>query len=300
MHPSTPVSLYRIIASSDTATAPASRPAGDPYALHTLQYAILGLGALLLIGWLVRSLSRPRKFGLADAPGRKNNLTPVHVLGIFILCYLFAKTGSSFLAEMHEVPETRAIILGGIAGRVLAIAAIMVMAAYTFKNGLFRGLGFSGRHCFFDSIRAVAAYLMVFPACFLLLVISVWIAEQVAPGFEKIHTVLKPLSTAGPGWIAIILISSVLLTPLYEELFFRGLLQSLFRRHLGPWPSIVLSSALFGLAHFPLPHTIAPLAALGVALGYNYERTGRLWAPIVTHGLFNLVSVFVYLDIGAG
>lgn len=300
MHPSTHVSLYRIIASSDTAAAPASRPAGDIYALHPFQYTILGLGTLLLIGWLARSLVRPRKFGLADAPGRKNTLTPVHVLGVFFICHLLAATGASFLVEMHEVPDVRAIILGGMAGRVMAIAGIVVMAAYTFNTGIFRGLGLSGRHCFFDSIRAVAAYLMVFPVCFLLLAVSAWITEQIAPGFEKIHTVLKPLSTAGAGWVAIILISSVLVTPIYEELFFRGLLQSLFRRYLGPWPSIVLASLLFGLAHFPLPHTIAPLVALGIALGYNYERSGRLWAPIVIHALFNLVSVFVYLDIAAG
>ena len=60
----------------------------------------------------------------------------------------------------------------------------------------------------------------------------------------------------------------------------------------------MLTSAIFAMLHWdtvasadgewvPLP----ALFALGVVLGYNYERSGRLVAPILIHALFNGVSV---------
>jgi membrane protease YdiL (CAAX protease family) len=33
------------------------------------------------------------------------------------------------------------------------------------------------------------------------------------------------------------------------------------------------------------------LVILGIVLGYNYERSGRLWAPIMIHALFNALSI---------
>ena len=39
------------------------------------------------------------------------------------------------------------------------------------------------------------------------------------------------------------------------------------------------------------PHVVAPLIVLGVILGYVYERTGSLVAPITLHLLFNFKTM---------
>jgi membrane protease YdiL (CAAX protease family) len=38
-----------------------------------------------------------------------------------------------------------------------------------------------------------------------------------------------------------------------------------------------------------------PLFVLAVCFGYVYERTGKLWAPILMHALFNATSITLAL-----
>ena len=43
------------------------------------------------------------------------------------------------------------------------------------------------------------------------------------------------------------------------------------------------------------------LVVLGLVLGYNYERTGRLTAPILIHSLFNaFMTISTLAQAGAG
>jgi len=46
---------------------------------------------------------------------------------------------------------------------------------------------------------------------------------------------------------------------------------------------------LFTFVHYPHWQNMPALLALSIVLGYNYERSGRLVGPIVTHALFNAV-----------
>ena len=78
-------------------------------------------------------------------------------------------------------------------------------------------------------------------------------------------------------------------------MFFRGIVQSMLRRWTrGVWPAVLASSALFAAFHINQPQAIPSLFALAVALGYSYERTGRLFAPILAHALFNAVNLAVW------
>ena len=40
---------------------------------------------------------------------------------------------------------------------------------------------------------------------------------------------------------------------------------------------------MFGLMHYTQPQYVLPLAVLGAVLGYVYEHTGSLVAPILIH-----------------
>lgn len=80
--------------------------------------------------------------------------------------------------------------------------------------------------------------------------------------------------------------------PFVEELFFRGLLQRSLLRRLGPLPAVVISSTLFGLAHYE-PLQLLALVAFGAVLGAMAHRTGRLGPGIMAHVAFNAVTVIV-------
>lgn len=81
--------------------------------------------------------------------------------------------------------------------------------------------------------------------------------------------------------------SVVLLAPVAEETFFRGLLFGGLRRWAKAWPSILVSAVLFALVHVD-PIVILPILFLGVVLSWIVERRRSLVPAIVAHLAFNL------------
>jgi len=86
-----------------------------------------------------------------------------------------------------------------------------------------------------------------------------------------------------------ILAGSVLIAPFCEELFFRGFLLTGLRHELTPIWAILVSAALFAIAHAD-PGSFIPLFAIGICLGFLRLRTGSTWANISLHMLNNLLS----------
>jgi len=81
------------------------------------------------------------------------------------------------------------------------------------------------------------------------------------------------------------------LTPLVEELIFRGLIFRRLKRSMGnPKHAIIFSGILFGFYHGNLVQTIYGCLA-GVLLAYLYEKYGSIKAPILAHVLMNLVAL---------
>lgn len=108
----------------------------------------------------------------------------------------------------------------------------------------------------------------------------------------------------GTGWLLLIpAFMTVVLAPLFEELYFRGVL---LRGLLGVWRtrlaivgvagSVLVDSALFGVAHLGSDAWIQlpGLVALGVILCVLAIRSGRLGPSILTHAGFNLLAVVVF------
>jgi hypothetical protein len=93
---------------------------------------------------------------------------------------------------------------------------------------------------------------------------------------------------------------AVVISPIIEELFFRGFLLTFLKNYTTPLVAIVLSSGVFAFAHLNLGVAI-PLWFLGIALGLAYEHTGSLLVPMTIHGCFNLTTALaVLLDKGNG
>jgi membrane protease YdiL (CAAX protease family) len=94
----------------------------------------------------------------------------------------------------------------------------------------------------------------------------------------------------------ILFVSAVLLAPLAEELFFRGMLFQSLRTHHGLRLGMILSAAAFSLAHLE-PSVLATVLVtasifpLGLLLAWLLARRGTLAVPVVVHGVFNLLGV---------
>jgi CAAX protease family protein len=90
-----------------------------------------------------------------------------------------------------------------------------------------------------------------------------------------------------PVWFFIV---GAILAPLVEEIFFRGFLFQGFRARYGWVPGLLLSSAIFGLAHLD-PAALIPTFILGCLLAYLYQRSNSIWPGVILHMLVNSLGL---------
>ena len=119
-------------------------------------------------------------------------------------------------------------------------------------------------------------------------------------------TGLVPAPSLGPPDVGLLLVSAigiVLVSPVLEELFFRGLFQRLLAAELTPrtrWLAVLLTAFLFALSHLFLGSATTTLGGfqvflttfvLGLLTGTLVAMTNRIGGAIVAHVVFNLVAV---------
>lgn len=115
---------------------------------------------------------------------------------------------------------------------------------------------------------------------------AVVIALAVAAGAVRYDPKVPPIALA---WMA----SNLMLTCIFEEALFRGVIQDrlahwLAGRRRWAWLPLVAASVLFGLAHGaggPVLVVVATIA--GTGYGLAYAMTGRVEAAIATHFTLN-------------
>lgn len=98
---------------------------------------------------------------------------------------------------------------------------------------------------------------------------------------------------------------ATILTPIVEELWFRGFLQNWLKRYLGRKWTIILVAIFFSIIHYSTSQGIAntiillKLFVVGLFLGFIFERQKSLIASIALHSFFNSVmalSLVVQLE----
>jgi membrane protease YdiL (CAAX protease family) len=92
----------------------------------------------------------------------------------------------------------------------------------------------------------------------------------------------------------LVVVALVILAPIAEEIFFRGVVFNALRREGGRRWAYIGSALLFAVIHLDLV-VLVPLFLLGLALAWLYERTNNLLAPIAMHATVNAISVVLAL-----
>ncbi|MBG92441.1 MAG: hypothetical protein CL792_00455 [Chloroflexi bacterium] len=100
---------------------------------------------------------------------------------------------------------------------------------------------------------------------------------------SSIHTIL---------YIAVLAIAVVVVAPIAEEVFFRGLIYRAISGIYSPLIGIIVSGFLFGLFHFNLG-VLVPFSLIGMLLAWGFQSTGSLFVPIAVHFVINSVSYVV-------
>ena len=87
--------------------------------------------------------------------------------------------------------------------------------------------------------------------------------------------------------------SAIIIAPISEELFFRGVLFNRLKIRKGFVFGLVVSSVIFGLCHFNYPDHFSHIiytCIMGMTLCILYSRTDNLLLNMLVHSAYNLLS----------
>jgi uncharacterized protein len=98
---------------------------------------------------------------------------------------------------------------------------------------------------------------------------------------------------------AIALVGFMAAAAVTEELIFRGILFRIVEQWTGTWIALVLTAALFGMAHLFNPHAtvwgaLAIAVEAGAMLAAAYAATRTLWLPIGLHFGWNCAAGAIF------
>ncbi|MGD6846454.1 CPBP family intramembrane glutamic endopeptidase [Rossellomorea aquimaris] len=93
--------------------------------------------------------------------------------------------------------------------------------------------------------------------------------------------------------ILIAFISAAIISPIYEEIFYRGFLYRWLRTRIGLTGALVLSSLIFTIIHIPTYNVMPVNFFSGILFALAYERTNSIWPSVLIHGLTNGIMVLL-------
>jgi len=275
------------------------------------------VGLSLFACWLLKtSLGRG---ALADSVPRRNNMPfympfiPVLVwFGGVPIAILITRTLFPDLADWQNVFIDNVLLC---IGAIATMAVIIFIARASFARRL-KGFGLNFKTIHKDFGAAFVNLLTIWPIVIAMIIVTTFVGKLILGQdfhLEK-HEELKTIISHPQLPVRIlIIVTTVAVIPVFEEMLFRGLFQTMLRSFLdarcrpgpaltgsmldarnGAWPAIVISSVVFAIVHSDPGHWPA-LFALSMCMGYAYEKSGSLLRPIFVHSLFNATSIIAAL-----
>jgi membrane protease YdiL (CAAX protease family) len=306
----------------------------------------------LLIAWAAgvfrrRSIDGPVRLS-PDRPARPLLLVTlasgmVWMIATGAVVYFVARRhGGQDLREEDLTASDYALI--SLVPALVGLAAVMASDAIArLRGAIGYNLARLPRGLLAGMVGAIVAVPLVNGTGNLLVVLYDWLSYK----HPNEHQLLGAMKDASPNIERLLVIGACVAAPMFEEMLFRGHVQTLLvrffagrrkpvptpdvpslagvadpalppmpapesslpsppplsyqspelqpstNRHL--WAAVLVTSLLFAMVH---PGWMRPMIfVLSVCLGYAYERTGNLWAPITIHAAFNTLSTVVFLNV---
>lgn len=125
-----------------------------------------------------------------------------------------------------------------------------------------------------------------------------WVSGEPLPALSELPQLLRHLLVSSFLLLTVDGMALFVLTPIGEEILFRGFFYSGLRRQFGVVGACVLQAMLFSLAHFDAILAGNWLRAglhfgQGIVFGVLFVFTGGLAASMLAHGIFNFLSFVV-------
>jgi membrane protease YdiL (CAAX protease family) len=227
--------------------------------------------------------------------------TAVLGIGIVILATAAGYGGAVAFDVWSNIHEPRAFAAGEIetlitarvafslfAFQLVTVASVLLADAYRRRTTGTSLLSFQMPRGGFATLGLAVLVLLSMATCFASLVF-VFNPEALRHDLQPFSEMMQ-----SKGWW-LILIAAGIGAPLAEELLFRGLIFGGLRRTplgfigatlitAGSWAALHASYSIYGLG---------AIALIGLYLAWLRERTGGLLTPVVCHGVYNSVIIFL-------
>jgi membrane protease YdiL (CAAX protease family) len=217
------------------------------------------------------------------------------LIGSIVVSWVFGNVATGLLMQAGVSGFKTEVSVGSVLLATLSFHGVVLVLGAAFLKFHDQGwreiLGSTGwKRCL---ALASAVLAVVTPVLFGLKYISVLALQKLHWPVED-QTAVEMILNARPGVRVYLFFFALVLVPLAEEFFFRGLLFTAAKQY--GWPKLgwIGVSFLFALAHANAP-TFLPLFVLALALTWLCEKTGGLLAPILAHSLFNTGNLILLL-----
>ena len=157
-------------------------------------------------------------------------------------------------------------------------------------------LGFPRREWWAEIRSSIGFGLALYPAIVFVVGVILALLLGVISG-EPVEAPEQVPSEPSTATVFVTVVYGMVIAPLSEELFFRGVLFRAVRDRYGLVSGLLASGVGFGLIHFLDADWQDALLLIGVmffngiALAWWYERRGTIVAPIVAHVVFNVIGL---------
>jgi uncharacterized protein len=181
------------------------------------------------------------------------------------------------LAELYPAPPAKVTVPGTIVGFIISFSIMLIpvyLIAVRKRRATAADFGFRAFHSS-RAFKLIACIVILY-----LIEVYIWRSVRGPRPFPFYF---------GHGMLALFmnLTFTAIMTPIAEEVFFRGFLFSGLETRFRFWGAAIISGLVFGLGH----PAIVPQATLGVGLPWLRERTGSLWPCIIAHSAINAILI---------
>jgi membrane protease YdiL (CAAX protease family) len=251
-----------------------------------------------------------RWYDLGSAPRLSPVFSPSAGVAMFLVMLLLGMAGAEIVrrllpdgspsGELADLPlsQQAPVLLGHALGQAIVLA---VFAWRVRRAAVWRRPGPARMALPRAVLVGAGAFLLAWPAVTAAALGAGLLARRISeePVDTIAHDTLLLLVESPVGaWFLAMAGLVVLAVPLLEEVMYRGILQrTLVGVMGGRWRAILLTSAVFALMHVGAArwHAVPAVFVLSIGFGWVYEKTGRLWASVIMHILFNAVNLALAL-----
>ena len=229
-----------------------------------------------------------------EKPKIRKSLIIWDVIGplvMFILYMVIASLAVLIIGAIVTGINDSSLLLQVFPSLSLWVNIIFYAAAIIFQGKAYKkdDLRFGERKTAWTPLKVICAVVIGTAVSILLnLLISAIHLHELFPSYDEGAAV----SFQGQNAVLLI-IATVILGPLAEEIIFRGLVFQRMRLYLNFVPCMIISGLLFGLYHMNMVQFIYT-SLMGFVLAYIYEKSDSLLVPVLTHAAMNLVALQTY------